>query len=412
MEKNRDVTQEYHSLFLLYFIRFFGDAAFYGFFQLFVRSKNIQDTKIGILLSVAPVVLILMTPIWNKLAKNSNRNKAIITISVIFEGILIIIMSKMNSFEGIMLITILISFCGTQFYSLLDGFSGTFAAVNNKDYTPIRMFGSLGYIFGTILMGQVITYFGFDYSFYISGGFFILTSILLYKLKPVDLGLLNEEENKPNYKALFHNKRFYLYGIFYLLTFSLAFIGDNFFSLYLTSKADGYGLSSAQWGFVYSGMVVLEVISMLLITKFKINDYLLYSIAVLALGLRWLFVGFDLGLPLTIVFSEIRGIGIGIFLGIHIKHLTKILNINNLTVGILIIQLFHNTFLAVGNFLFPKFVELSSYPNVYLFLGIFLLMMSVIYIVYGIFDDRDYENFNVINKHRKKFKNLTNKNNI
>ena len=402
MKKNRDVSREYHSLFFLYFIRFFGDAAFYGFFQLFVKSKNIGDTKIGILLSIAPIVLILMTPLWNKLAKNSNRNKLIITITTVIEGLLIIIMARMSTFESIMLITILISFVGTQFYSLIDGFSGTFAAVNNKDYTPIRMFGSLGYIFGTIIMGQVITAFGFDYSFVIAGIMFLICSFLLYKLKPVDLELISSEEKKPNYKKLFHNKRFYLYGIFYLLTFTLAFTGDNFFSLYLTSDTNGYGLSSGQWGYVYAGMVVLEVISMLCISKFKINDYILYSIAVLSLGIRWAFVGLDLGLVLTIVFSSLRGIGIGIFLGIHIKHLTKILNINNLTVGILIIQLFHNALLAVGNFALPKFVEISSYPKVYLILGLFLIVIGIIYIIYGIFDDRDYENKSLIKFYNKK----------
>lgn len=396
MKNERDINKEYHSLFLLYFIRFFGDAAFYAFFQLFVKSKNITDTKTGLLLSIAPIAIIIMTPVWSKLAKNSNRNKEILVITSIIEGILIIIMGNMSAYEAILIITILISFSGTQFYSLLDGFSGTFAAVNNKDYTPIRMFGSMGYIVSLLLVGQITEHIGFKYAFYIAGFLIILCSYLLHRLKPVDLDALPTEDSKPHYKELLTNKRFIFYGLFYVLTFTLAFVGDNFFSLYLTDQSAGYGITTGQWGYIYALMVVIEVLTMLIISRFKIKDYYMYIAAVIAMSIRYLVVGSNPGLILTVAVSCLRGVGVGVFLGIHIKHLTKILSMNNLTFGILIIQVLHNIVLAVGNNLFPKIAETYDYPKAYLLIGIMIGVMSVIYLVVGLFDTRDYENKKVI----------------
>ena len=133
--------KQYGLIKVLYLLRYFGDAFFYAYYQIYLKSLNISDSRIGLLLSISPLVLILMNPFWNLITKNANVNKKIISVSTIIEGILIICFSQTTSFVPILVLTVLIAMSGTQFYSLLDGYSGTFSSVNHLDYTPNILIG-------------------------------------------------------------------------------------------------------------------------------------------------------------------------------------------------------------------------------------------------------------------------------
>lgn len=389
--------KQYGLIKVLYLLRYFGDAFFYAYYQIYLKSLNISDSRIGLLLSISPLVLILMNPFWNLITKNANVNKKIISVSTIIEGILIICFSQTTSFVPILVLTVLIAMSGTQFYSLLDGYSGTFSSVNHLDYTPIRMFGSLGYVISLLVSGFLLSYIPYSAQFIGAGSIFILCSLLLLMLHDIDLKKVSVERAKPKFSEIFHNKRFWLYTLFYVLTFTISFAGDNYVSVYFTSDT-GLGLKSNLWGYIYAGMVIFEVLTMIVIARRgkNIPDYIFFIVGAFCLGIKSVLIGLDIGREITIAVSMLRGVGIGIFITIHLRHLLHILRLENLTVGILIVTLIHSLCLALANFFYPRISSVYGYPKLYLGLGLVLLAVTIIYVVTQVFDKREYENKEII----------------
>jgi MFS family permease len=244
MQVTKNIEREYLLLRIMTFIRYFGDCLFYGYFILFLKSRNLTESTIGMVSALTPIIALISNPLWSHISKNANHNRRIMMIITVLEGIAILIFTQVSVIEMIALLTILVSFVGSPFYSLHDGFIGTFAKTYNKDYTRIRFIGTLAYFAATLVAALLLKVSSNNYSIllYISGACFILISLFFIWIKPIDLKLTKGgEEVKRNYKAILKNKTFALYMIIYFLVITVSFAADN----YVGNKQCSHGASNS-----------------------------------------------------------------------------------------------------------------------------------------------------------------------
>ena len=52
---------------LLTFIRYLGDSFYYPFIALYLKSRGLIESKIGLIISLSPLIGILMNPIYTKI---------------------------------------------------------------------------------------------------------------------------------------------------------------------------------------------------------------------------------------------------------------------------------------------------------------------------------------------------------
>ncbi len=371
------IDKDYKTLKILYFIRFFGDSFYYSFFQIFLVYKGLSKSNIGFILAIIPIMSLLSNPFWNLLSKDVNVSRRIMKYLTVIAGILFIIMGNLNTFETITVVTGLIAIIEAPFYSLLDGFSGTFSNVNKKNYPSIRIWGSIAYVVGCFIGGFVIQFFGYTIVFLIAGVFYLLSNLILSRIKPIQLELEENKKIKRDYKAVLTNKFFYLYILFYVFTLTFAAIGDSFYSVYLK---DIKGLAPSMWGIVYSGMVLAEVIFMLLTNKYgyKFKDYQLFIIVGVSYVIRLLLIALNLPLPLVLFSAFFRGLAWGIVLSIHLKHLIKIVKIENITAAILILVLVAALIQAIGTSICGILIDNHGFSVVYFGLTIIVAVTTLI----------------------------------
>lgn len=381
-------NKQYLLLKITFFIRYFGDALFYSFLQVFLTYKSLSEGQIGLVASIIPITGLICNPFWNHLAKDVNVNRKILKIITILEGIFIFIFVPFNSIELLCVIVCLISIVGGPFYSLIDGFASTYANKNNKNYPSIRIMGSIAYIFGTSLGGIFIEHLSYQITIIFAGIIFIFTSLLISLIKPINLENKNHEIAKRDYKAIFKNKNFITYLIIYIFTVVISIQGDNYMSLYLTVKCE---LNPSAYGFVAAGYILVEVVEMLIFAKYfkNIDERKLIVLAGLVYTLRSVLLSFDLPLELSIAAVMLRGVAWGMALTVHVKYLLKIVGQENTTAAIFIISIIQSILTFVCSNVLGNLIEYQGYNIAYLSIAIICGSTTIYaFLHYFIFKDK------------------------
>ncbi|HOP57279.1 MAG TPA: MFS transporter [Bacillota bacterium] len=348
---------------LFYFIRYFGDAFFYPFMSIYFVSKGISDSDLGLIFAITPITTILVNPFWNYIVKDIKTSRLILKIMTVIEGAMIITMTQISGFEMYALIVSIIAFFCSPFINIQDGFTATFCNNEKIEYSSIRIYASIAYVVASAIAGSAILWFGYESVFIISGTFFILTSLIVFWLKPFKKDAEVSEDTKRDIKSLLKNKNFYKYLIYYTITIGAVRIGDSFFGVYITDL----GLESQWYGLLYAAFVFVEVITLrIMITKGQsMGERKLLVLANFLFVARFIFYGFDLPLSVIIPVTLLRGASWGILIYANIHYIIKIVKVENVTTAILIITLFFSIFTAIGNYGFGLLADANGYSMPY-----------------------------------------------
>lgn len=366
---------------LLTFIRYLGDSFFYPFFALYLHSKdNIGETKIGILIAITPFIGIVMNPIFSKICKNFKTLKTVLGIIGIMEALMICIILNSNTFVILLISTILLSIFGCSHYGLCDSLLTIYATENKINFSNIRVYGSISYIFGTAIAGILIDKFNdYQISFYVCTFFFILASILYLSLKNV----YNEskKEEKRNLKELLTNKGFILFMIFYMIMYGILKTNNNFYSLLLEER----GLSESVFGFNYFIFVGIEAIVLILLNKFnkKSNYKTLMFIAIISIAIMLLVNSAPIDkIPayVLIIFSALRGVSWGIILHVTNKVIVSQVGVKNATLGTMALDLAYSIVVIICNTIGGYIMENVSYQSFFFILAVIGFIDAVFYL--------------------------------
>ena len=378
---SKSPSKKWNSLSGIYFLRYFADAMFYSFIAVFLASIGFKEGLIGNIQSITTITCLIVNPIWSMVAKNNKITRILMVILSIIEGTVLIIYSNMTTVEAIMLFTALMAIAASPYYTMMDGHAAAYCETHNKLYSNVRVAGSLAYMIGAALGGILIDTIGFTITFTISGLLFILVGIMAKFLRSVDKKEQKEETNKELFKAIFSNKLFIIYAISYLFIVTLSIIGDNYISLLFTKEL---GFSVSEYSFIYSGMIIVEVIIMILAGYlFKNTEpHKLILIAGLAYFLRSLIVSFTT-LPTWILIGGacLRGVGWGIILSVHVNYLRNIVGTKNITNAIFILVLISSIIQMIGLNVSGNLLEKVGYSKVYLILTLITFISTFIVLI-------------------------------
>ena len=374
--------KDYLFLVISYVIRYFADALFFSFYQVYILSKGLSEDKLGVITGIMPIVVILANPFWNMTIKNINSNKKIMQIMTIIEGIFIIIFGSVSTFEIFMLIAIGIAILDQPFYSILDGYTTIFGKENKTEFAKIRKYGSLAYIVGASLGGIFIAKLGYQITFIISGMLYFIPLVTFGLIKPFKINESNNKKDKSyeSIKKLFKNKEFIFYSVIYVVMFGTAYIASNFFNPYMVKIK---GISEVYLGYIKAYEVIFEVITILILTKFgknlkESNLYIFISIFYLS---KILPIAFNLPTSLIIIIAGFHGIGFGSLIYVHYNHVLKLVGEELTTAAILFITILNAIYTCLGNVLIGYSIRYNGYNDSFKILFILSITIVIIMII-------------------------------
>lgn len=375
-------------------IRYLGDSFFYPFFALYLESTGMIEKDIGFILSIAPILSIVCNPIYSYLCKDINKTRKVLEIITILEGIFIAIVAFSSNFYLVTILTILIAIFGSCHYGLLDSITSFFANSNNINYSGIRIFGSSAYIIGTTLGGIITKYINYQSCFIFACIFFILSGLFYFLLMPFDNPEVKDTKvnTKETIKYLFRNKKYVFFIIFYCLLYGTQYSSGSFYSLYLSSR----GITSSQYGLIYSYFVIFEVVTLFILNKKlksdnkNINKPLLLISSIL-LFIRLLVNYLDLNIYIVIFISCLRGIGYAFILHTAFTYVQLIVKKESASLAIMILTLFYSIYVAIWNNVNGMLIDKYSYKTFHLVNAI-LALVAIILAIIRLFFKEDSKN--------------------
>ncbi|MDD4468542.1 MAG: MFS transporter [Acholeplasmataceae bacterium] len=319
---------------LAHIIRYIGDAFFYPFFALYLSTIGKTKTEIGLILMILPLVGIFINPLWSLFSKNINSNRIFVIILSIIEAAAIFYLIQVQALPFVVIGTLILAIVGQPYYTLFDGYTTIYSMQNKVNYSSIRLYGSLGFAVGILISGYVIEYQGYELAFIIAASLYILVSLLTKWIKPINLSddlTLNE---KPQPKQLVHNKKFLLFVGFYAISMAVIFGSDSFLPLFFETK----GIGPDGYGWISFFTVILELIFLLLLSKFGSKIKLKWIMMLIALlnALRYFIFSLDTHIYLLIASSLLRSLIIGGLLYVAVAYMQKNVSKKNITLGMMI----------------------------------------------------------------------------
>ena len=369
-----NVKKNYIFLCIAYFLIYFSNAFFMAFFQIFLLSKGFNESKIGIISSITPLLCIIANPLCSLIGKNNKRIRYLLLALSVLEAIVILLVYKVNEFSLLILVMCLVAIIDPPLFVILDSYTSSLVKENDLNFSYIRIVGTFSYALGTFISGLIIENFGYSLLFISASILMIISSIVILFLKE---NKNNEEREKGDFKRLLSNKNFLIIGIYFIFILSFASLGDTYISIYLTNelnlKESGFGLVSSLW-------VVIELLVVLILNKFNIkNEKILLIIMGISYLSRLLFMGLEVSLPLAIFGALLRGVGMGINIYLYVPLIIKLVKGSNISSALLLIALFKSilstVFISISGF----FIESNGYSMIFIIWSILFIFVILGY---------------------------------
>lgn len=378
---------------ILFFLKFCAEAMFLPFLAIYYKNLGFNNTQIGVFLAIPPIVGISLSPIYSVICRNIKVTKIIYTVITILNAISMFIFFQVTDYYAIIALIIIINIFQANNFGVLEAFSSVCANHNKTDYSKVRVYGSIAYVFGLSLSGLIAKFSSFYVASIVAIGLTVASAIIAIFLK-----VTNEQNHeKRDVKALIHNKKYWIFTIFFMVFFGTLNVGDDFTSTYLETTKN---MSVDTIGYIFAVYVIVECAVIIFLARFKKKFKFshLYTIATSAAVLRYLI--FALGAPAPVIMAAgmLKGITWGIHAYLWGQFIVHITGKHNGTLAIIVEIFIVNVFQASLKVLLGNVIDKTSYYVFYLIVACIEILALIFFII--IYRNDDYRS--MPNKKRKK----------
>ncbi len=359
----------------LTFIRYFAESLFFPFISLYLKSIGFSTGKIGIMIGLIPLIGLVVNPIYSHFCKSFKITKNALLVMSLIEALIVVLLTLNHNFAYCLTFIIILAICSSSNFGLIDSLLTKVAVDNQKSFSSIRIFGSLSYMIGSFTAGYIADFMGYNILFYFASGCFLATSLVYFTCKAPEEG---EKEVKGSFKEVINNKLFMAYLVFYVLLIGSMQIGDDFFSLYISSK----GAPDYYYSYTMLGFIMVEIILMAIFSHFanKLPKMKLFFIAGAVLVIRLILQAIPFMNVYSLIASQLlRGVTWAIALFVSTSFVLKILGDKNATRGIMLIMMIQQIYTSSFKFVGGYIIDRIGYSYFYMIL---LIIVIITYIYY------------------------------
>jgi MFS transporter, PPP family, 3-phenylpropionic acid transporter len=296
-------------------------AIFLSFLPVYLTTKDIPESKIGIIVGVGGFIGILSQPLLGII---SDKWKTIKMVLLLILGISVgagfLLFQSSTTFTLVLLVGVMYFFFIPS-DPLVESLNFQTAQQYRVNYGSIRMYGALGYAITSFIIGYITNRLGMSSLAYLFLAYGIITLLFCFRIDDV------QPNNKP--LRFIELKKFISQKTtlsFFLLVFIIALphrINDMFIGIYIHKLGGDYQLVGNTW-FI---MTIIEVFFFAIVHRFlkSGNELKLISISGLFYAIRF-FLTSVTDSPYIIVFLQLlQGITFVFFYSSAIQYLYSII---------------------------------------------------------------------------------------
>ncbi len=306
-----------------YFVLFFTWSSVYTLITLYMNEiVGLSLSNIGLIMSVLPLISLLFQPAWGGISDFSGKRKNVLQLLLIANaGIAGIITLFTNSAFVIVIYFIYQLFlCGQG--PLTDSMAIQYVGENpNSSFGFIRVWGSVGYAVGAIIVSLIANQLGLKWMFYMASIGYIASFMLTRGMQNNQMAVVKSHFKK-DIKTLLKQKNYLFVLVYSFLMLGSFFGSDQYLGLFIRSN----DIQLSTIGLLTFISVCVEV-PFIFNSKKLINTYgatqLLIFMNVVSI-VRLLLLGFSNNFFMFALAGLLRGVIVGIFVPIFIELICEI----------------------------------------------------------------------------------------
>ncbi|WP_273130706.1 MFS transporter [Bacillus weihaiensis] len=384
----QQVRSQNKQFFLFYFFVFFGFGSLFPLLSVYLKDViGLSGSQIGTIMSISPVVMIIVQPLWGVLSDVTQKPTYILTVALILTGISGIIFSFLGHYYMIIIIATLLAITQSALVPLSDSIAVNYAQKTNVQYGSIRLWGAVGFALAVLVMGWVSDVTNLVVIFYGFGLTLFIATLFAWRLPKENQTL--KVSLKEGFRELVNVPRYFVFLFVAFLVLGPIFANNIYFGILIAEV--GGGLTGIGIAFLLAAGS--EAPFMKLANK-MISKLGLMNIVILATivsACRWFLYYIDPPLSIIYLSTIAQGFSVGLFIPAAIQYVR---DLAPKKVGATAISLYTAIGNGLGNW-FCTFVgglilESLSIMHVYLFFGILTSMAIVVLLWFKLSEQKGY----------------------
>lgn len=268
---------------ICYLLFFVTMGVYTPYLNVYYERVGLNGSQMGMIHSCGYIAAMLFSPLWGAITDKTHKYKAMASFLILATGITGLIWQQQTEFLWIFVASLFLSVFRSNIGNVLDAFCVEYSKQNKKEFSLIRSMGSLGYLVGSFVVGNLmfeIFHIQGPYMQVLFGIALLFVVLMLFVKEPDFSNEVKEDHNlKSNLKELLYNRDyiFILFVSFFtmmILDSTNNYIGNH---LIMTMK-----LEDSAIGLVTCAMVLPEVFIVMnfhhLIRKFGTKKTYLFAI--------------------------------------------------------------------------------------------------------------------------------------
>ncbi len=306
-----------------YFVYYFFVGAFVPYWGLYLKSEQFTAADIGILMSLFQISRIFAPNFWGWLADHTGKRAQWIQLTALLGLCGFTAVFWAHGFYWLFFVMAALSLFTSSTLPLAESLTLAHLATTNGHYSRIRMWGSLGFIVASVILGYFIDFAGIR--------------SLLWFLLIVQMVLLMLSRTLPDPKVVQHaHDQFSIWQVIKQPNVIALLVGCslmvtahgvlyNFYSIYLSD----HGYSKGLIGLLWSVGVICEIGIFMLMPKIM-QHYSLKTILLISLALavfRFCLIGFAIdNIWLLVLAQTLHAATFGSFHAASVEVITQFFN--------------------------------------------------------------------------------------
>ncbi|GMB09846.1 MFS transporter [Thermolongibacillus altinsuensis] len=360
-----------------YFLMFFSFGSLFPLLSVYLKEVvGLSGTEIGMIMSISPIVMIFIQPLWGMVSDYTQKPVLILSISLIGTALFGLLYSFAHSYVPLLVIAALLAVMQSGIVPLSDSITLHYVQKANENYGSIRLWGAIGFAVAVPIAGQLAEWFQLRFIFYLFFLLLLVSSLLAWKL-PKEQS--NTKANiRQGIRELARIPSFLLFLFTTFLVFGPIYANNFYFGVLITDL--GGTLAGVGFAFLLAAGSEAPFMKFAdsIIRRYGMMNVLL--IASILACLRWLLYFFEP--PLSVVYATtiVQGASVGLFIPAALQYVRDLTPEHVRTTAVSLYSTVGNglgswfcTF--VGGYIFEHF----SIEHVYLFFAVLTLAGIIIF---------------------------------
>lgn len=216
-----------------------------SFLPLYLQYKELSGTEIGWILAVGPFASIFSQPFWGYLSDRYKTVKRILNLSIICMLIMSVIFFQMNGLVALLITGAFFYFFSSPVGALSDSLAQRRASEMGISFGSIRMWGSIGFAFSSLVVGAFLNKVGIGYLVFPYVLFGSLLLIISFTIK--DVPTKSAPVQLTDIGKVIKNKPFALFLLLFMLVTITHRANDSFIGIFITELGGSEDLVGTAW---------------------------------------------------------------------------------------------------------------------------------------------------------------------